>query len=94
MPPQRHMCQGPHAPHQRRHPAHRTRPAHRLLNSIYEYKAAGVAAHWVKAMKVNGDWRQVGRFALAWTARDQKLTSDERRTELVAALKKATAGES
>ncbi|MFE2971003.1 hypothetical protein ACFXKC_46870 [Streptomyces sp. NPDC059340] len=62
--------------------------------SIYEYKAAGVAAHWVKAMKVNGDWRQVGRFALAWTARDQKLTSDERRTELVAALKKATAGES
>ncbi|MFD4788250.1 hypothetical protein ACFWN1_14565 [Streptomyces sp. NPDC058459] len=61
--------------------------------SIYEYKSPSVAAHWVKAMKVNGDWRQVGRFALSWTARDQKLTSDERRAELVAALKKATASE-
>ncbi|MEU9921885.1 hypothetical protein AB0H51_11410 [Streptomyces griseoluteus] len=61
--------------------------------SIYEYKTPAVAAHWVKSMKVNGDWRQVGRFALAWTARDQKLTSDERRAELVAALKKATASE-
>jgi hypothetical protein len=61
--------------------------------SIYEYKTPAVAAHWVKVMKTNGDWRQVGRFALAWTARDQSLTSDERRAELVTALKKATARE-
>ncbi|MFG2963569.1 hypothetical protein ACGFZS_09795 [Streptomyces sp. NPDC048288] len=61
--------------------------------SIYEYKSPAVAAHWVKAMKKTGDWRQVGRFALAWTARDQDLTSDDRRAELVTALKKATASE-
>ncbi|WP_129307982.1 hypothetical protein [Streptomyces sp. L2] len=61
--------------------------------SISEYKTPAVAAHWVKAMKVNGDWRQVGRFALSWTARDQKLTSDERRAQLVTALKKATAND-
>ncbi|MFF9312161.1 hypothetical protein ACF1BS_14745 [Streptomyces sp. NPDC014748] len=57
--------------------------------SIYEFPSDKVAAHWVKAMKASGDWRQVGRFALAWTARDQGLTSDERRAELVTALKKA-----
>ena len=62
--------------------------------SVYEFKTPAVAAHWVKGMKSAGDWRQVGRFALAWTARDQKLTSDDRRAELVAALKKATANES
>ncbi|MBL1107996.1 hypothetical protein JK361_25980 [Streptomyces sp. 5-8] len=62
--------------------------------SIYEYKSPAVAAHWVKGMKSTGDWRQVGRFALAWTARDQKLTDDSRRAELVKALEKATANES
>ncbi|NUS78477.1 MAG: hypothetical protein HOV70_20075 [Streptomyces sp.] len=62
--------------------------------SIYEFTKPAVAAHWVKAMTAQGDWRQVGRFALAWTARSQKLTSDDRRDELVAALKKATASES
>ncbi|MFG2267351.1 hypothetical protein [Streptomyces sp. NPDC048720] len=61
--------------------------------SIYEYKTPKVAAHWVKSMKVNGDWRQVGRFALAWTARDQALTDKDRRAELVTALNKATANE-
>ncbi|MGW3442188.1 hypothetical protein [Streptomyces sp. NPDC001076] len=59
--------------------------------SIYEYKSPAVAEHWVKAMKKTGDWRQVDRFALAFTARDQDLTSDDRRAELVTALKKATA---
>ncbi|NEB77583.1 hypothetical protein G3I40_20540 [Streptomyces sp. SID14478] len=59
--------------------------------SIYEYKTPKAAAHWVDAMKANGDWRQVDRFALAWTARDQKMTSKERRVELVVALKKAIA---
>ena len=62
--------------------------------SIYEYETPAVAAHWVKAMKAQGDWRQVGRFALAWTARDQNLTSDERRAELMTALKRLTANES
>ncbi|MHB9849150.1 hypothetical protein ACSYGO_07905 [Streptomyces krungchingensis] len=61
--------------------------------SIYQFKTTAASAHWVETMKVNGDWRQVGRFALAWTARDQKLTDDDRRDELVAALKKATANE-
>jgi hypothetical protein len=55
--------------------------------SVYEFKTAAVSAHWVKTMKANGDWRQVGRFALAWTARDQGLTSDERRDDLTSAMK-------
>lgn len=61
--------------------------------SVYEFKTPAVAAHWGLGMKKMGDWRQVGRFALSWTARDQKLTSDDRRDELEAALKKATAKE-
>jgi hypothetical protein len=63
--------------------------------SIYEYKTPAVAAHWVQAMKKAGsDWRQADRFALAWMSRDQKYTSEERRAELVDALKKLTAAES
>ncbi|MFE1849876.1 hypothetical protein [Streptomyces sp. NPDC059489] len=62
--------------------------------SIYEFDKSAGAARWVTTMKKTGDWRQVGRFALGWTARDQDLTSDDRRAELVAALKKATASES
>lgn len=62
--------------------------------SIYEFPTPAVAAHWVKTMKAQGDWRQVGRWALAWTARDQDFTSDERRAELVTALQKLTASES
>ncbi|MBO1330795.1 hypothetical protein [Streptomyces sp. VRA16 Mangrove soil] len=42
-------------------------------------------------MKAEGDRRQVDRFALAWTARDQKLTGKNRPAELVAALKKVVA---
>ena len=42
-------------------------------------------------MKPNGDWRQVGQYALAWTARDQAVISDERRAELVKALQDLTA---
>jgi hypothetical protein len=60
--------------------------------SIYEFETPKVAAHWVAKMKqVKSDWRQVDRFALAWTSREQKYTSEERRAELVAALEKATA---
>ncbi|MFB7115281.1 hypothetical protein [Streptomyces sp. NPDC056291] len=62
--------------------------------SVYEFPTSDVARYWVKTMKKTGDWRQVNRFALAWTARDQSLTSDERRAELVKALEKATAAES
>ena len=62
--------------------------------SIYEFPTPAVAAHWVKTMKAQGDWRQVGRFTLAWTARDQAFTSDERRAELVTALQKLVAAES
>ncbi|MEU0135646.1 hypothetical protein ABZ172_16700 [Streptomyces sp. NPDC006296] len=54
--------------------------------SIYQYKTAAVAAHWVKAMPKDGDWRQVDHFALAWGAREQALTSDERRDELETVL--------
>ncbi|MEU1465269.1 hypothetical protein ABZ467_32295 [Streptomyces sp. NPDC005727] len=61
--------------------------------SIYEFATPAVSEHWAKTMKPSGDWRQVGRFGLAFTARDQKFISDERRAELVTALKKATANE-
>ncbi|MFE2112037.1 hypothetical protein ACFXAY_01405 [Streptomyces microflavus] len=54
--------------------------------SIYEFETSAVAAHWVKRLGKQQDWRQVDRFALAWGARDQDLTSDERRTELTKAL--------
>jgi hypothetical protein len=61
--------------------------------SVYEFGTPAVSQKWVKAMKVNGDWRPVGRFALAWTARDQGLTSKERRNELESAMKKLVADE-
>ncbi|WP_432111151.1 hypothetical protein [Streptomyces sp. YPW6] len=54
--------------------------------SIYEFGTPKVAAHWVKEMPKDADWRQVDRFALAFGARDQALTSDERRDELEQAL--------
>lgn len=56
--------------------------------SVYEFASPTVAAHWTDAMKGVGDWRQVGRFALAWQARDQHLTSEQRRAELVTALRR------
>ncbi|MFD9756064.1 hypothetical protein ACFWZZ_00665 [[Kitasatospora] papulosa] len=55
--------------------------------SVYEFKSSAVAATWVKGMTKNGgDWRPVDRFVLAFGARDQALTSDERRDELEQAL--------
>ncbi|MFG2882198.1 hypothetical protein ACGFYV_07715 [Streptomyces sp. NPDC048297] len=57
--------------------------------SIYEYASPRIAAHRVEFMATD-DWRQVGRFALAWNARDQKLTDDSRRTDLVDALQLVT----
>lgn len=54
--------------------------------SIYEFETPKLAAHWVKEMPKDADWRQVDRFALAFGARDQALTSDERRAELTKAL--------
>src|SRR5690606_25826475 len=62
--------------------------------SIYEFATPKVAAHWVKEMSRVGDWRQVDRFTLSWTARDQKLTSEDRRDELEKAMKKIAAEES
>lgn len=61
--------------------------------SIYEFRTPVVAAHWAETMKAQGDWRPIGRFALAWTARDQKLTSDERRGELTTAMQKIVESE-
>ncbi|MFB7228511.1 hypothetical protein ACFCY9_12415 [Streptomyces fimicarius] len=54
--------------------------------SVYEFRTPKVAAHWVKQMGKQQDWRQVDRFALAFGARDQALTSEERRDELEQAL--------
>ncbi|MFJ2292112.1 hypothetical protein ACIOG7_10425 [Streptomyces sp. NPDC087894] len=57
--------------------------------SIYEFDKSTVAATWVKGISkasTNADWRQVDRFVLAFGARDQALTSDERRDELEQAL--------
>lgn len=51
--------------------------------SVYEFADEATARHWVTEMKRNGDWRQAGRFALAWTARDQDFTSDEARADMV-----------
>src|SRR5690606_3830005 len=62
--------------------------------SIYEFATPKVAAHWVKEMSRVGDWRQVDRFTLSWTARAQKLTSEDRRAELEQAMKKIAAEES
>ncbi|MFD3646371.1 hypothetical protein ACFWUT_23365 [Streptomyces cyaneofuscatus] len=61
--------------------------------SIYEFETSAVAAHWVKRLEKQQDWRQVDRFALAWGARDQDLTSDERRDELTKALEALVAKE-
>ncbi|NEC45749.1 hypothetical protein [Streptomyces sp. SID8016] len=61
--------------------------------SIYEFETPKVAAHWVKQMGKQQDWRQVDRFALAFGARDQALTSDERRDELEQALEALVAKE-
>ncbi|MFB8143476.1 hypothetical protein [Streptomyces parvus] len=36
--------------------------------SIYEFRTPKVAAHWVKEMPKDADWRQVDRFALAFGA--------------------------
>lgn len=60
--------------------------------SIYEFDAPATAARWVKAMKANGDWRQVGRYALAWTARDQRLTSEEARANMLGEVRKMIGG--
>ncbi|MFE0490267.1 hypothetical protein [Streptomyces griseoaurantiacus] len=62
--------------------------------SIYEFATPKTAAHWVKTMTKQGDWRQVGRFALAWTARSQNLISDGERNKLEKAMKKVVASES
>ncbi|MFC4054640.1 hypothetical protein ACFOY4_33540 [Actinomadura syzygii] len=60
--------------------------------SIYEFEDPATATRWVKAMKANGDWRQVGRYALAWTARDQRFTSKEARTKMAAEVRKMIGG--
>ncbi|MFG2613904.1 hypothetical protein [Streptomyces anulatus] len=57
--------------------------------SVYEFEKSAFAATWVKGMSKaspDADWRQVDRFVLAFGARDQALTSDERRTKLAKAL--------
>ncbi|WP_431980023.1 hypothetical protein [Streptomyces qinglanensis] len=60
--------------------------------SIYEFPSAKVAAHWTKTMRKSvPSWRQVDRFALAWNAREQGMTSKERRGELADALKELLA---
>lgn len=52
--------------------------------SVYAFRTAAVSKRWVTAMKANGDWRQIDKYALAWTARDQALTSKEARGKMVA----------
>lgn len=59
--------------------------------SVYEFADAATAKTWVTKMKVNGDWRQAGRFALAWTARDQHLTDKAARADMVKIAKAAGA---
>ncbi|WP_030781784.1 hypothetical protein [Streptomyces sp. NRRL S-920] len=56
--------------------------------SIYEFPTVEVAEQWTKRRKFDRTWRQVDRFALSWSARDQQRTSKERRSELETALRK------
>ncbi|MEV5977503.1 hypothetical protein [Streptomyces sp. NPDC052114] len=57
--------------------------------SIYEFPSAKVADQWTASRKkIDKTWRQVDRYALSWSARDQALSSKERRTELETALRK------
>lgn len=57
--------------------------------SVYEFEDAAAAKRWVaEFVKIKQDWRQAGRFALAWSAREQALTSKEARSKMIAALKK------
>ncbi|MFF7351368.1 hypothetical protein ACFZA1_01725 [Streptomyces filipinensis] len=58
--------------------------------SIYEYSSPGIAAHRVEFMATE-DWRRVGRFALAWNAREQRLVDDSHRADLVKAFQKVDA---
>ncbi|XVU25801.1 hypothetical protein ACQPZJ_01715 [Actinoplanes sp. CA-054009] len=59
--------------------------------SVYEFADEATAKNWVTKMKANGDWRQAGRFALAWTARDQDMTDKDARTDMVKIAKQAGA---
>ncbi|WP_307545526.1 hypothetical protein [Streptomyces sp. V3I8] len=59
--------------------------------SVYEFAVSSMAGRWVKKMRERdnwqqADWRQVGRFALAFTERDQAQTPKERRDSLETAL--------
>ncbi|MEU8035703.1 hypothetical protein [Streptosporangium sp. NPDC049078] len=57
--------------------------------SVYEFRNTAVAKRWVTRFRSDGhDWRQADRFALAWSARDQALTSKEARSEMTDALRK------
>ena len=52
--------------------------------SIYQFETPELAEHWVARMTETGeDWRQAGAYALAWSAREQALTTEERRAEFV-----------
>lgn len=56
--------------------------------SVYEFADAVTAKEWVGESKKAGlDWRQAGRFALAWSTRDQDFTSKEARADMAAAAK-------
>lgn len=55
--------------------------------SVYEFRTAAVAQHWAAAMPKTADWRQAGRFGLAFNARDQATTDRARRDQLAAALR-------
>ncbi|MEU1159005.1 hypothetical protein ABZ369_39345 [Streptomyces sp. NPDC005918] len=59
--------------------------------SIYEFPSVKVADQWTTSRKkIDKTWRQVDRYALSWSSRDQALTSKDRRTELETALRKIT----
>ncbi|MGW5737001.1 MULTISPECIES: hypothetical protein [Streptomyces] len=59
--------------------------------SVYEFPSVKIANGWTKSrQKTDKTWKQVDRYALSWTSRDQALTSEERRTELETALRKIT----
>ncbi|MFI5852265.1 hypothetical protein ACIA7R_31320 [Micromonospora chalcea] len=55
--------------------------------TVLEFADEATAARWAKELGKAGDTRQAGRYVLSWTAREQDLTSDEARADMVTIVK-------
>ncbi|MCZ7376539.1 hypothetical protein [Micromonospora sp. WMMC250] len=55
--------------------------------TVVAFADEGTAARWATELGKAGDTRQAGRYVLSWTAREQDMTSDEARADMVAIAK-------